>query len=197
MLKKALSSIVLSSSLLLSNNLNLNLMNSFAGKTSWNISMSKNATYYLMLPMDVDYTTLQNSITDSNAAIWVYRWYQRSDLVNADFGVNVLGVVMVKKNQITYYIQDNGSWISKTNYADFKTYLENVANDITDSSKKSIFLNSYIPSFNKINANKLYLLMPSEMDLNINIALPTSSDSNSTGTTPNDGIERPPAPPSI
>ena len=194
MLKRFLSSAIVSASLLMAGNINLNLMNSFAGKTSWNISMSKNATYYLMLPMNVDYTTLKNSITDSNATIWVYRWYQRSDLVKADFGIDVLGVVMVKKDKITYYIQDNGNWIKKTSYANFKSYLEDVAQDITDSRKKRIFLNSYIPSFNKINANKLYLLMPSKMDLDINITLPTSSDINSTSSTTSDGLELPPSP---
>ena len=190
MLKKIIATTLLGSSLLMAGNINLNLMDSFSTNTTWNISMSDNGTYYLMLPMDIDYSVLQNSISDENSAIYVYRWYQRSDLVNADFGVDVLGIVKITKNDIRYGIKDNGSWVIKSNYTDFKTYLEGIADNITDSKKKNIFINSYIPSFDKINANKLYLLMPKGMNLNLDIALPVT---NTTGT----NIEVPPQIPCV
>jgi len=182
MWKKVLSSVAISS-ILLAGNINLDLGNLFSNGKNWNISMSNNGTYYLMLPINVNFSTLQKAINTQNGTIWVYRWYQKAELVKADFGINVLGVVQITKDKITYWIQDNDNWVSKNNFEDFKTYLENRANDIVDNNKKNIFINSYIPSFNKIVANKLYLIMPKNMDLSFDLTMPNLNNSNVSGIT--------------
>ena len=200
MLKKFLATTLFVGNLLIAGNINLNLADSFNSNSNWEINMRKDGTYYLMLPMDINYSILQNSIPvgDSNARIWVYRWYQKHELINADFGINVLGVVEITKDNITYWIW-NGSWQKFSTYSDFKDKLKQLANDITDDNKKNIFVNSYVKSFDKIDKNKLYLIKVDNMDLDINISFPSinkigTNDTNSSGSS---GLQLPPSPPSI
>jgi len=202
MLKKVVSSVALAS-LLFAGQVSLNLGDTFSNK-NWNISMVKNTTSYIMLPMDVEYSQLQKSITNDNGVIYVYRWYQRPDLVNADFGINVLGIVKITKNSIIYAISDNGSIVIKDNFDDFKSYLDDRANDISDESKKNIFLNSYVPSFDKIEANKLYLIQVKNMDLNFDIQMPNISSvsnmntgNNNSSSQSNDNLITPPSVPNV
>ena len=202
MLKKFLATTLFVGNLLIAGNINLNLADSFNSNSNWEINMQKGGTYYLMLPMNIDYSILQNSIpTNSNATIWVYRWYQKHELVKADFGIDVLGVVGIKKDKIDYYVFNNGSWQDFSSYSDFKDQLMQLANDITDNHKKNIFVNSYVKSFDKIDKNKLYLIKVDNMDLNINISFPFTNNMGTNDTnfsdTNSSGLQLPPSPPSI
>ena len=202
MLKKFLATTLFVGNLLIAGNINLNLADSFNNNSKWEVNMQKGGTgtYYLMLPMDINYSTLQNSISlgDSNATIWVYRWYQKHELVNADFGIDVLGVVKITKDNITYWIW-NGDWQNFSNYSDFKDKLKQLANNITDVDSKNTFLNYYVEFFDKIHKNKLYLIKVVNMDLNINISFPFTNNmgTNDTNSSGSSGLQLPPSPPSI
>ena len=178
MLKKLLIGAGLSISLLIanSNNLSINLSNVFNQNNPWVINFDAGKTYYFMSPVDINFSDIQNILTNTNQTIWLYRWYQRASLVNADFGIDVLGVVQITKDKIVYWIQNNGSWESANNFNDFESKMDSYATGITDSSKLNIFKNSYVPGFQKIYANKIYLIQPSDVNLsiNFNMALPNN-----------------------
>ena len=42
--------------------LNLSMNDGFKAGEKWEISMNKGGTYYIMLPLDVDFSKLQNSL---------------------------------------------------------------------------------------------------------------------------------------
>ena len=140
----------------------------------WNITFNQNGTYYLMLPFDISFSDIQKMM-DKNDTVYVYRWYQRSDLVKADFGENApFGLVKITKNSIIYAIKDSsGNWIKNYDFDTFKTKMDELADNITDEDKRKIFKNSYVLGFEKIKANKLYLIKSKNSNFVLNIKLPS------------------------
>ena len=203
MLKKILYSVLFISSLSYASSLQLNLMDSFQNNSNWDISMQDGGTYYVMLPMDINYSVLQNSITDNdnNGTIWIYRWYQKPELLQADFGSGaIFGVVKITKNSIQYYYND-GNWGEEMNFNNFSNYLKTYSPN--DANKESIYKNSYVASFDKIHKNKLYLIMPKNMNFDLSIVLPVQNLCQCPGggiypgggsTSPSTGVITPPNP---
>ena len=182
-MQKSILLIVLYASLTFAGSLNLSLSSAFQQGDKWNISMEKDRTYYVMLPIDVEFSKLQESLLDGEN-LYVYRWYQSSDLFKADFGVKSLVIVNVKKSSVDYNVYNPTEKKYKMvghNFSDVKTYLtKTIAPLIDNSAKKSIFLNSYVPSLSKMDKNKLYLIKPKSSNLNISISLSLSGTSSST-----------------
>jgi hypothetical protein len=187
------------SSSVLAQDLNLDLSKSFSAGQKWSVGMKNGKTYYVMLPTDVEYSALQSIIKDDNSYILVYRWYQISELLGVDFFDNkdqgVFAGVKITKNSITYAVKDNGSWNKYSNFTDFKSKMFEIAEQIINDSKKSIFKNSYVSSFDKINANKLYLIKPKGFDLNINMSFPSRGGTGSSNSSNISGIDTPPSVP--
>ena len=200
MIKKLTVSTILVISSLFASSVNVDLSNVYSSNQNWSISMSNGGTYYVMLPADLELTTLQQSITTNDGIIYVYRWYQRSDLVEADFGQGAdFALIKITKDSILYYVKENGSYLSPFNsFNDMKNYLQTAANNISNTSKRNIYINSYIPGFEKLLANRLYLIKPKNMDLTINIKFPslttTNINNDQNGTS---DIPLPPQPPAI
>jgi len=181
---KKLLLIIFSSLLLFANGvLNVNISDEFSSGENWEIKMSNNGTYYIMLPMDVSLDKLQNALPNDNSYMYVYRWYQKKDIFAADFGVKSLVLIKITKDSITYYVYnpDKSKYENAgTTFEEVKNYLEtNIAPKISDESKKNIFLNSYVKSLDKINKNKLYLVKPKGFDFDISIALNLESNTQS------------------
>ena len=179
--------------------LNLSMNDGFKAGEKWEISMNKGGTYYIMLPLDVDFSKLQNSLKD-NETLQVYRWYQTKIIFEADFGVKSLVIIKVTKTAVTYYVYnpDDAKYVKVgSTFEEAKKYLlDNIAPKITDSSKKSVFEISYVASLDKIRKNKLYLIKPKSSDLTISIDLGKSTAGTcSTGSA--DSLLTPPSVPTI
>jgi hypothetical protein len=171
--KKLILGLGLSFSLLGAAQLNIDVTNAFVNNNNaWQITMTNGNTFYFMSPIDIDFSQFQ-SILGDNQTVWLYRWYQRRDLVKADFGINVLGLVKITNSNIVYYINDNGTWRSYNDFDSFKNKMYQLAENISDPDKKAIFENSYVAGFEKLFKSKLYLIQPSGGDLNINFDLST------------------------
>jgi hypothetical protein len=202
--KKLILGLGLSFSLLGAAQLNIDVTNAFVNNNNaWQITMTNGNTFYFMSPIDIDFSQFQ-SILGDNQTVWLYRWYQGRNLVKADFGINVLGLVKITNSNIVYYINDNGTWRSYNDFDSFKNKMYQLAENISDPDKKAIFENSYVAGFEKLFKSKLYLIQPSGVDLNINFNLSTFLNNMQSENVSNENnesnistIETPPMPPQI
>jgi len=160
--------------------INLNFSSEQLLSGQWNLTYGKNKTSMLMLPMDVNFTDIQNSL-DTDGSLYVYTNEQTKDLLKLKFGVSFLGLVLIKKDKIVYaVIDDAGQHLFTNNFTALEEYLKNeIGGQIEDSTKKSLFLNSYIPYLKKIKANGLYKVLPKGKNFTFNVILPTRSGSSS------------------
>jgi len=194
MFKKIIILGLLSSSLF-SANIPVDISNIVSIDKKWEINMNDGKTYYIMLPTTLSYDELKNSLKE-NDCVWVYRWYQTEKLVKADFGVNIVITVQVKKDGIKYWIDDleNGKgWQNFDTFDKLKTYVNDNILSLVDSNKQDIFLNSYLANFNSIYANKLYLVMPKGDNLSFSLAI-KGIENNDSST---DSLKYPPSVPHL
>jgi hypothetical protein len=169
--KKLIIGLGLSFSLLSATQLNIDMSDTFINSASkaWQIKFDNGKTYYAMLPLDIDFSQIQSILSD-NQKVWIYRWYQKSSLVEADFGVKVLGVVKITNASVVYYMNYNGKWQHFDDFESFTNAMYKIADEnIRDADKKRIFENSYVAGFDKILKNKLYLVKPVGIDLDLNL----------------------------
>ena len=155
-------------------NLNLDISNLFANSKPWSVSMKSGGTYYMVSPVDIDFSQLQSVLTDSNQAIYVYTFYQRPDLAAVDFGLKIFGAVKITKDKVIWaeFYNSNAPTSVFTNYADFKTDMESHTSEVTTANNaKNVFENSYVPNFEKIKANKIYLIQTQNIDLSLDFGL--------------------------
>jgi len=179
--------------------INLNFSNKQLINSSWNLTYAKNQTSMLMLPMDVNFTDIQASL-DENGVLYLYTNEQTPDLLKIKFGVNFVGLIKITKTKIIYAVVDDTGTHTYSTYAMLSNYLINtIGEEITDKSKKSIFLKSYVPYLEKIKANGLYKILPQNSDFTFKVVLPNVDSSNikDGNSTSSNSVPTPPTPPTI
>ena len=168
--------------------INLNFSNKQLINGSWTLTFPKGKTSMLMLPIDVNFKDIQASLTN-NEILYIYTNEQTPNLLKVKFGVYFVGLVKITKNSIIYAVVDDEGKHIFNNFKKLSEYLKNnISNNITNDSKKNIFLNSYIPYLEKIKANGLYKILPQNNNFTFKINLPINNLNN--GFTP-------PSPPKI
>ena len=183
MLKKMLLSVGLIG-VLTAANLNLDISKLFQNSKPWTVSMKSGGTYYMVSPLDINFSQLQKLLTTNNQAIYVYTFYQRPDLAAVDFGLKIFGAIKITKDKIVwaeFYKSDKPTTIFD-NYEDFKNDMLSHANEVTtNNNARNVFKNSYVPNFEKIKANKIYLIMPSNVNLSLNFNMNIKNSSGISG----------------
>ena len=162
----------------------------------WNLTYGQGKTSMMMLPMDVNFTDIQNSL-DANDVLYVYTNEQTPQLLEVKFGIYFVGLVKITKSKIIYAVIDSAGTHPYNTFGELNNYLTNtIGSQISDSVKKELFINSYIPYLEKIKANGLYKVMPQGQDFTFNVVLPMESNV-STGATSGSGVETPPQVPQL
>ena len=153
-------------------------------------------TYFFNPVTDISYTQLQNAIKNSSndsAKIYVYRWYQQPDIIEATFGVNIVGLVEITKNSVKYWLQHTtGNWQSYDSAQDLVNAISEY-NSSVSKNKNTFSEYMRLEAFTKLKKYNQYFIKPKGMDLTITFSLPN----NSTGNVGTDGLIYPPTPPGI
>ena len=128
-------------------------------------------TYFFIPITDISYTQLQDAITNESAKIYVYRWYQQSGIIEAIFGVKILGKIEITKDDIKYLLKHTtGNWQSY----DSAQELVNAINKYKDNATKNknqFYLYPKLEAFSKLKKYSQYFIKPVGMDLTITFTL--------------------------
>lgn len=187
MYKKIITSLLISFSLLKALEVPLNI-----NKIS--VDYLDGKSYFFTPVTDISYTQLQDAIRDSsndNAVIYVYRWYQQSGIMEAVFGVSILGAVEITKDNVKYWLKHTtGKWESYETVYDFKKAVDEYEDKVT-KNKEKFYTYPKIEAFTKLKGSYQYVITPMGMDLTITYTLPNNNPA------VNDSLIYPPTPPVI
>jgi len=163
-MKNKIASILLGFSFLSAANIPVN----FNIKNNWNLSIQKGSVSLIMLPVDIDFSTIQKGLENGDI-VRIYTNEQTSLLLKDKFGVRFLAYVKITKAYIKYYVlfdeNNDGNLETKKfdNYSDMKDYLMNTIYPLVkdpqkkdDAKVRDVFKNYYVPYLEKIKANGLY-----------------------------------------
>ena len=160
--------------LLSATSLNLDMSKLFQNSKPWTVSMKSGGTYYMVSPLDIDFSQLQKVLTNANQAIFVYTFYQRPALAAVDFGLKIFGAVKITKDKIKWaeFYKSNKPTLLFDNYTDFKKDMLSHKNEVTtQNNAQKVFETSYVPNFEKIKANKIYLIQTQDINLSLDFSL--------------------------
>ena len=193
MYKKIIIALLIGFSLLKASELKVELNNDIT------IKFPDGKTYFFNPVVDISYNQLQDAIKNSSndsAKIYVYRWYQRSDIMEGIFGVKILAYVRITKDSIKYYFKNpQGDWEIYQSAQDLVKAINNYKDYVNKNESDFGKYVDNVEAFSKLKKYEQYFIKTKGIGLTITFSLPNNTAENISGA--GEGIAPPPSIPDM